>query len=207
MKYSEIIQISQGFQASVNLEYDLNKIEKVRSYIPTEQSVKMLEAFLRSYYYDTEPQNRATVLIGPYGRGKSHLLLVLSALTSLDLRITDGEDNLGIRQVQYELCDKIAQVDVTAGALAREIVESNIRTLPVIINSNTTDINQAFLVALSEALRNADLIDLLPKTYFDAALPILDKWETSFKEMYNQLSVELAKSKTNIDALLIVLKQ
>lgn len=207
MKYSEIIQISQGFQASVNLEYDLNKIEKVRSYIPTEQSVKMLEAFLRSYYYDTEPQNRATVLIGPYGRGKSHLLLVLSALTSLDLRITDEEDNLGIRQAQYELCDKIAQVDVTTGALAREIVESNIRTLPVIINSNTTDINQAFLVALSEALRNAGLIDLLPKTYFDAALPVIDKWETSFKEMYNQLSVELAKNKTTIDTLRIGLKQ
>ena len=86
MKYSELIEVNEGFQASVNLEYDLNKISKVRSYIPTEQSVRVLGAFLRSYYYNTESQNRATVLIGPYGRGKSHLLLVLSALTSLDLR-------------------------------------------------------------------------------------------------------------------------
>ena len=92
MKYSELIEVNKGFQASVNLEYDLNKISKVRSYIPTEQSVKVLGAFLRSYYYSSEPQGRATVLIGPYGRGKSHLLLVLSALTSLDLRASNDDE-------------------------------------------------------------------------------------------------------------------
>ena len=86
MKYNGLIGVNQDFQTSVNLEYDLNKTGKVQSYIPTEQSVKVLGAFLRSYYFNAESQNRATVLIGPYGRGKSHLLLVLSALTSLDLR-------------------------------------------------------------------------------------------------------------------------
>ena len=207
MKYNELIQIRQGFQASVNLEYDLNKIDKVRSYIPTEQSVKMLGAFLRSYYFNTEPQNRATVLIGPYGRGKSHLLLVLSALTSLDLRIPDEDGKIGVRDAQYELCDKIAQVDSETGALARAIVDSNIRTLPVVINSNTTDINQAFLIAINDALRNAGLSNLLPTTYFDAALPVIEKWENSYKDMYAQLGVELRKHKTTIDALRIGLKQ
>lgn len=207
MKYSDLIQISQGFQASINLEYDLNKIDKVRSYIPTEQSVKMLGDFLRSYYYSIEPQNRATVLLGPYGRGKSHLLLILSALTSLDLRIPDENGTGEVRDAQYELCDKIAQVDEETGALARAIVDSKIRTLPVIINSNTSDINQAFLIALSEALRNAGLSDLLPTTYFDAALPVIDKWESTYKEMYAQLGVELKKQKTTIDALRMGLMQ
>ena len=40
MKYRDVIEIQEGFQASVNLEYDLNKIGKVQSYIPTEQSVR-----------------------------------------------------------------------------------------------------------------------------------------------------------------------
>ena len=86
MKYSDFIEINEKFQTSINLEYDLNKIEKVRSYIPTEQSVKILGTFLRSFYFNKETQNRASVLIGPYGRGKSHLLLVLAALTSMDLK-------------------------------------------------------------------------------------------------------------------------
>lgn len=207
MKYRELIQVSRGFQSSVNLEFDLDKIEKVRSYIPTEQSVKLLGVFLRSYYYNTETQNRATVLIGPYGRGKSHLLLVLSALTSLDLRISDKDATVTAREIQYELCDKISKVDEGIGALAREIVDSKIRTLPVIINSNTTDINQAFLVALSSALRNAGLSNLLPTTYFDAALPVIDKWEYYYKDMFAQLAVELKKHKTTIDALRIGLKR
>ncbi len=141
-------------------------------------------AFLRSYYYNTEPQSRATVLIGPYGRGKSHLLLVLSALTSLDLRISTDAEKEQARQIQYELCEKIALVDKEVGALAKAIVDSEIRTLPVIINSNSTDINQSFLIAINEALRNANLQGLLPNTYFDSALSVIEKWKASFPEAY-----------------------
>ena len=99
MRYNELVEVNQGFQASVNLEYDLNKTEKIRSYIPTEQSVKVLGAFLRTYYYNTESQNRATVLIGPYGRGKSHLFLVLSALTSLDFFAHSTEEKKEAREI------------------------------------------------------------------------------------------------------------
>lgn len=207
MKYSELIEVDKGFQASVNLEYDLNKVSKVRSYIPTEQSVKVLGAFLRSYYYSSEPQGRATVLIGPYGRGKSHLLLVLSALTSLDLRASSDDEKNEARKIQYELCDKIAAVDKEVGALAKAVVESEIRTLPVIINSNSADINQSFLIAINGALRNAQLQNLLPNTYFDSAIAIIEKWAESFPEAYEKLACELKMSKTTVDELCIALKR
>lgn len=207
MKYSELIEVDKGFQASVNLEYDLNKVSKVRSYIPTEQSVKVLGAFLRSYYYSSEPQGRATVLSGPYGRGKSHLLLVLSALTSLDLRASSDDEKNEARKIQYELCDKIAAVDKEVGALAKAVVESEIRTLPVIINSNSADINQSFLIAINEALRNAQLQNLLPNTYFDSAISIIEKWAESFPEAYEKLACELKMSKTTVDELCIALKR
>ena len=207
MRYSELVEVNEGFQASVNLEYDLNKISKIRSYIPTEQSVKVLGSFLRSYYYNSDPQSRATVLIGPYGRGKSHLLLVLSALTSLDLSAsTDGEREEA-RQIQYELCEKITLVDKEVGALAKAIVDSEVRTLPVIINSNSTDINQSFLIAINEALRRANLQNLLPDTYFDSAITVIEKWRASFPEAYKKLTTELKKSKTSVDELCISLRQ
>ena len=100
MKYNEFIEVNQGFQASVNLEYDLNKLDKIEGYIPTEQSVKLLGGFLRSIYYNTDSQGRAVVLIGPYGRGKSHLLLVLSALTSLDCQ-ANGTRYLHLRYLAF----------------------------------------------------------------------------------------------------------
>lgn len=207
MKYSNYLGIKEGFQASINLEYDINKIEKIKSYIPTEQSVKILGDFLRSYYYSNESQNRATVLVGPYGRGKSHLLLLLTALTSLDLASINEKENQLNLDTLNEVCNKIKDVDKEVGALAKAIVDSRIRTLPVIVNSNSTDINQAFMLAIKDALYRANLQHLLPSTYFDSALAIIEKWRNSFPEAYKNLQIELKKTKSNIEELCIGLKQ
>lgn len=207
MKYSDFIEVNEGFQTSINLEYDLNKIEKVRSYIPTEQSVEILGTFLRSFYYNNESQNRASVLIGPYGRGKSHLLLVLTALTSMDVFGSYDYTIKQAKETQLELCKKITRIDSETGALALSVVENNIRTLPIIINSNTTDINQAFLLAIKTALEKAGLEDLLPNTYFDAAIEVIDKWKAEYPQVINQITRELKKSKKKIEELYIGLKQ
>lgn len=95
------------------------------------------------------------------GRGKSHLLLILSALTSLDLRVSTDEEKKHARHIQYELCEKIALVDKEVGALAKAIVDSEIRTPPCNYQQYSTDINQSFLIAINEALRSANLQDLL----------------------------------------------
>ena len=206
MKYADYITIRDGFQSSVNLEYDLNNRDKVLSYIPTEQSVEILGQYLKSFYYDKDTQNRSTVLVGPYGRGKSHLLLVLSALTSLD--VFDDEKNYQAnREHLFDVCDRIGQVNTEVGTLAREIVESNVRTLPVIINSNTGDITQAFLVAINDALTRAGLTHLLPKTYFDSAISILDKWQESFPTAIASLKDVLKQEKQTIQQLYIGLNQ
>lgn len=207
MKYNELVEVNQGFQSSVNLEYDLNNIDKIRGYIPTEQSVKVLGSFLYSFYYNTEPQNRATVLIGPYGRGKSHLLLVLTALTSLDVSAKSNTEKENARKIQIELCNKIVHVNKEVGVLARVIVDSNIRALPVIINSNSTDINQSFLLALNDALNRANLEELLPDTYFDSAIAVIEKWKNRFPEALVKLKEELRKSKKSLEELKIGLKQ
>lgn len=207
MKYSHYIETNQGFQTSVNLEFDLNKKDKIKGYIPTEQSVKVLGTFLRSFYFSADTQNRATVLIGPYGRGKSHLLLVLTALTSMDVFSSGKYTVREAKKMQKELCTKIESVDPEVGALAREIVDSNIRTLPVLINSNSRDINQSFLVALYEALLAAGLEKLLPKTYFDSALDVIRKWEEQVPDAYIKLKKELKKEKKTIEQLEIGLKR
>ena len=66
MELSKIISIDKKFKSSVNLEYDLNNIEKIIGYIPTEQSVKVIDRFLRSIYYAKDENNkRANILVGP----------------------------------------------------------------------------------------------------------------------------------------------
>lgn len=68
------VKIDRRFQNSVNLYLDIDNTVKIDSYIYTRSSGRIID-----YYMENVNKNReqATILIGPYGKGKSHLLLVL----------------------------------------------------------------------------------------------------------------------------------
>ena len=74
----KLVQMNHHFQKSVNLQLDLNDYERIGSYIPTRSSVAILDRYLDSV--EGKSSENATILIGPYGKGKSHLLLVLLAI-------------------------------------------------------------------------------------------------------------------------------
>ena len=78
---NELISFNDDFRTSVNLYLSLNKPEKIRSYIPTKSSTAILNDYLNSVINNKE---QATMLVGPYGKGKSHLLLILLSILSLD---------------------------------------------------------------------------------------------------------------------------
>lgn len=75
---NEIIEISREFQSSVNISYDLNNESKIRSFIPTSSSLELITNIISS----TAPTSteRAKILTGAYGRGKSHIVLVTLAM-------------------------------------------------------------------------------------------------------------------------------
>ena len=75
---NDLIDIAKGFQTSVNIAYDLHNDEKVKKFIPTMSSLEIIEDVL----LNTTPNatQRARILIGAYGKGKSHIILVLMAL-------------------------------------------------------------------------------------------------------------------------------
>lgn len=72
MKYSEIISIAQNFQRSANILYDTN----CDSYILSTSSI---EALRRIFVINT---SNSIAITGPFGSGKSSLLLFVEALLS-----------------------------------------------------------------------------------------------------------------------------
>ncbi|MCD7741722.1 MAG: hypothetical protein LUI06_05920 [Ruminococcus sp.] len=186
MKYNKFIGSDNNFQTSVNLQYDLNKEEKIRGYIPTTQSLAILKRYLSAVCSDNNNEDNATVLIGPYGRGKSLLLLLLSAILSHD---ADSP-------VIAELIKKLTAVDSTVGELLNIFYSKKKHYLPIIINSNHTDINQSFIIALREALERNNLNDFFPETYFDSALKMINKWENEFEN-----AIKLFKKQLHIRKL------
>ena len=100
MQLRDYVKFNSDFRDSVNLYLDLNKVDKIRSYIPTKSSVDILEQYLDSVL---DNKQHSTLLIGPYGKGKSHLLLML--LAALTLKNNAENDKL-----MGELCNKIKKL-------------------------------------------------------------------------------------------------
>ena len=169
-KYSEIITVNPIFQNSVNIEYDLGDESKIREYIPTTEACAILKKYLTSCVSTkstkVDRNGRATSLIGPYGKGKSFLILVLLYILSAD-RNSD---------VYIELKAKIEKVDSDLHDLISAMDQKNFRLLPVVVNSDYDDLSQAFTLGLNEALVSSGLQSLVPKTAYKVALDLLDKW-------------------------------
>ena len=196
MHYNKFIQVNEKFQTSINLQLDLNKLIKLNSYIPTKQSVEILNLLLKTVYYNNG--DRASVLVGPYGRGKSHLLLTLLSILSLEGNEIDSENKLNADEVINNLRERVNCIDSDTEKLIKEVRVAKKLILPVIINSNYEDLNQAFLLAIKDALNRAGLDDLIANTYFDSALVMIEKWEKDFPETYKKFEDVLKMTESNV---------
>ena len=172
MDVKSYIRIAPGFQKSVNLAYDLNNMGKIEDYIPSTSALEIIEPIILS----THPSStdRAHILIGPYGKGKSHIVLMLLAMMR-------ERENLPIFERIWEA---IEEYNPDLYSYVYEYMHSSERLLPVIIQGSSTSLNQSFLYAIQLALKDAGLEDLMPDTHFVAANNKLQMWEKNFPETY-----------------------
>ncbi|HCL4436930.1 TPA: hypothetical protein N2D87_003640 [Clostridium botulinum] len=184
MIYKDFIKTDSNFQYSINLQYDIKNFNKIESYIPTKLSMDILKGYLNSILYKND--ENASVLVGPYGKGKSHLLLILSAIVSMEEEYFDENINKTYGEKLKILIEKIKKVDKECGQLIEDFREKNKCMLPVIINSNYIDLKQAFLLGIKEALDREGLSYLIPENYFTEALDTIDRWSKNYKETYQK---------------------
>ena len=190
---TDIVSTSPGFQTSVNIAYDLTNEEKIKRLIPTTAAVNFFEDILLST--DNASTNRARVLIGAYGKGKSHI--ILSILSFLYRKIeADNESLLGkVKEYNEELYE-----------YSQEYLRSNKRLLPVIINGSNTSLVQSFMGALYSTLKQNNLLDLMPETHFQAAINTIARWKqeypdtlVNFQRAINMPIDEILDCLTNFD--------
>ncbi len=174
---SKMITVASGFQYSVNIAYDLNNNDKLKNFIPTKSALSLLDEILLS----TLPTatDRARVLIGAYGKGKSHIvLMILSMLMKKDLSLFE------------KTMPKIEQMPQLRQSVKR-YYESNNKILPVIISGSNTSIPQAFLISLQRTLGENDLMDVMPETNYKAAIDTITRWKNEFPTTYSELEKSL----------------
>ncbi|MCL2415842.1 MAG: hypothetical protein FWD01_03415, partial [Defluviitaleaceae bacterium] len=165
------IDVAKGFQASVNIAYDINNTEKIQNFIPTQSSLDIIEDILLSTA--NKAANRAKILIGAYGRGKSHIILVLMALFS--------KKN---KSLFAALLSKMKETNPELYEYAKKYLKSDKKLLPVIIRGNSISLSSSFLNALQLTLKEDDLSEIMPETHFQAAITAIETWERDFAKTY-----------------------
>ncbi|MCR4566934.1 MAG: hypothetical protein K5769_02715 [Pseudobutyrivibrio sp.] len=189
----ELVSTDRRFQSSVNLMLDIANENKIESYIPTRSSLNVLNQYLSDV--KESKHGKATVLIGPYGKGKSHLVLVWLALLAGSK--TKNKDNL---------IKRISSVDASTGELAKDIYSSKKKYLPVLISNTDDNLNQAFLVSLYEALQKAGLSDVMPDTYYSEAVDIIKTWELKYENTYIEFESKISEIKKDAASFVSGLK-
>ena len=195
MQLRDYVRFNSDFRDSVNLYLDLNKEDKIKSYIPTKSSVDILEQYLDAVL---DNKQHSTLLIGPYGKGKSHLLLMLLATLTL-------KNNSKNNSLMLELENKIKKVDVGVQKKVAKAYGQK-KYLPVLIMTTQGDLNQAFLVGLNDALKREKLTNITPDTFYTYAVTTINRWKKDYPETYNSLYKLLKEQKMSVSRLISALK-
>ncbi len=187
----DLLEIDGQFESSVNLLIDKGSLKKIKSYIPLASQTAVLNRYLKNVLNNSS--EKSTMLIGPYGKGKSHLILVLCAILE-KLHIEDT-------------CATIGQTDKETGELIDKWYAKNGKMLTVILSNTGESLNQTFLMGLYEALKAAELENIMPDTYFKEAIKAIENWRDNFSDTYKAFLGELEKRNIDTDFFVRRLEQ
>lgn len=187
----DMISVAEGFQTSINIAYDLYDENKIKGFIPTLSSMEVLEEILLSTAENST--QRARMFVGAYGRGKSHIILMLLAL----LRIKD-------KIIFKTILEKAQSYNPDFYQFLSEYIKGPKKILPIIVNTSSSSLSQSFLAALKQALSEAELSDLMPETHFVAATNVISSWKNNYPETYEKFIESL---NIPIEEFLVSLKQ
>ena len=182
MKLKEVIRIDEKFQHSINLKLDQMRKEPIENYIPTQASMKILCEYLGEL--TGKKKEASTMLIGPYGKGKSHLLLVLMYL------LNPFDEKLSAHLVEH-----FRQAEEKTGKNIQEYMERGKKYLPVVVSFGSESLEQSYRRGLLGALKRFGLEDCIPDSYYTEAVHTIQTWEKEYPETYEKFLAKIGKSK------------
>ena len=178
MSKAQMIKVAKDFQSSINIAYDLHDEKKIKNFIATNEAIELFEEIFSSV--NDSSTNRAHILIGAYGKGKSHIVLeILSLLLEKNKALFDN------------FLSKLKDINPGLHEDVINYLESDKKILPIIISGSSTSLSQSFLSSLYQTLKQNDFSDLMPDTNYTAAINTIKKWENEYPNTYKEFSSKL----------------
>jgi hypothetical protein len=186
---SDLVIVDAGFKPAVHLpddfDTDQQNAQLIRTYIPTSQSITFLAEVARSL--NPVSNERARMLSGTFGTGKSDLLLLLC---NYFLRPVDDP----IMQPFYEKLKRINEAQYTT------IYQQRANKKPflvVLLQANAVTPFPGFILhGLEQALKRAGLDDLMLPTRYAAASQKIEEWQRESHPVLQNFIAELRDNET-----------
>lgn len=177
-----LLKVSPGFQFSVNVKFDIRNAQKIQSYIPTEKSILLLEDLM--YSLEDNSNDRARMVIGPYGTGKSHLISVFGAM--MEGKLPASTFNPILEKISASGKDELSK------RIKKNIGQK--KYLTVVLNGNGKDLEKNFMYGLYQALNEVGLKDVLPNNVYSQINNKLNLWLKEFPETFTQFETLLSSN-------------
>lgn len=187
---------SPHFQRSINLKYDLGDADYIAAYVPTPNAAEALAALLSATHAGAG--QRAHLLHGAYGSGKSLLATVLAAIL--------GHDE-SLCQALAPVLDRLRRDFPDAAEAVAAHLTGGSRLLPVVLSGDEGELSPALGKALDRALADLGLGDIRPRTVYRAALDTIRMWRDDYPATYDRLADWLEERGESRDGLVRALEQ
>jgi hypothetical protein len=155
---SDLVDTAVGFRAAVNIVQEQDDLEKASVFLPTRKAAEVI--FDLGRQLEPRAKERARLITGSYGRGKSHLALVLASL----YRGHQDALNPLMARLRAKNPGRWGQLQQELAAITPEKP-----FLVVIIEGDQDGFDAALIRGLRSALDRCGLREFMPKTYFSAA--------------------------------------
>ncbi len=176
LRLNNLRRPSPHFQRAINLKYDLGDADYIAGYIPTPNAIQALTALLAA----TQPEagQRAHLLHGAYGSGKSLFATVLAAILSRDETL---------RAALLPVLDRLRRDSPSVAEAVAIQLDGGPRLLPVVLSGDEGELSIALGRVLDRTLSSMGLDDIRPRTVYHAAMATIHRWRDDYPDTYDQL--------------------
>ena len=178
-----------SFQPSINIVHDVGNVTLFEQYVPNIKQLDIMNDVLSNVLLE---EQRAHLLVGPYGAGKS---LVGAMTTTL---LTHKKITKEIKQFFKDV------YTVSPGLeehLQTTLANRSFKWLPITITGKTGDFENILLESIQKQCAIND-IQLTLKHDATYIIKLIEMWENQYPEVYSSLSTVLAISDYTIDLLI-----
>lgn len=174
---------------SINIKYDIGKKDLLEMYLPTPSHINALAGILDGVL--TKKHQRAHIIYGPYGAGKSYFITMLINLLYKKFR------NNNIQTIR----DIYGNFNLNISRSIDEIIKSNLNYIPVILNGYDSDFEEAIVKNINLALKRNRIRLSIPGVN-DSIKKYIKEWKKSYPDTFNRFLGMLKNHNYSINSYL-----